>query len=85
MSDFDSDLETARSLLDTENLDGFFVGVVHDDELDYATAHEFVDPETTGLRALSLLATHVEAFAEQANAEPEQVARDVVRMLESRE
>lgn len=85
MTDFDDDLETARSLLDHDDLDGFFVGVVHDDELDYALAHEFADPETTGFRALSLLATHVEAFAEQAGVPPEQVAEDVLRMLEAQE
>ncbi|WP_227259562.1 hypothetical protein [Salarchaeum japonicum] len=83
MSEFESDVETARSLLDREGLDGFFVGVVDDEELDYVLSHEFEDAETTGMRALSLLAAHVESFSTQAGVPAEQVAEDVVRLLDA--
>ncbi|MEE6209780.1 hypothetical protein U3A55_06405 [Salarchaeum sp. III] len=83
MSEFESDLETARSLLNRDDLDGFFVGVVDDEELDYVLSHEFEDAETTGMRALSLLAAHLESFSTQADVPPEQVAEDVVRLLDA--
>jgi len=83
MSEFEADLETAREILDREGLDGFFVGVVDGEELDYVLSHEFEDAETTGLRALSLLAAHLESFSMQSDVPPEQVAEDVVRLLDA--
>ncbi|MFC7166220.1 hypothetical protein [Halospeciosus flavus] len=53
MSTLDDDLERAREILDRDDLDGFFAGAVHDDELDYAFGHTFTDRETTGMQALS--------------------------------
>lgn len=77
---FDSDLQGARDLLAREDLDGFYAGVVSEDELDYVFAHRFDDPERVGLQALSLLAYHLRAIAEEAGLPPEQVAEDAAQL-----
>lgn len=79
---FDDDLSRARSLLGREDLDGFYAGVVREDELDYVLAHRFDDPEQVGMRALSLLAHHLQAFADQADVPVGQVAEDAVRLAD---
>ncbi|MFC7199905.1 hypothetical protein [Halospeciosus flavus] len=82
MSTLDDDLERAREILDRDDLDGFFAGAVHDDELDYAFGHTFTDRETTGMQALSLLALHLRAVSEEAGVPPEQVAEDAAGLAE---
>ncbi len=77
---FETDLERARDLLAREDLDGFYAGAVSEDELDYVFAHRFDDPERVGMQALSLLAYHLQAIAEEANLPPEQVAEDAARL-----
>lgn len=77
---FEADRQRARDLLDAEDVDGLYAGVVRDDELDFVFAHRFDDPRQTGKRALSLLAQHVRAIADEAGLPPEQVADDAARL-----
>lgn len=80
---FDDDLARARALLARDDLDGFYAGVVREEELDYVLAHRFDDPERVGVRALSLLAHHLQAFADQADVPVGQVAEDAVRLADT--
>lgn len=73
---FDEDLDAAAELLAGDAVDGFFAGVVRDDELDYAFGHRFDDPETVGTQALALAAKHLQAIADQAEVPVQQVASD---------
>lgn len=77
--DFAADRERARDLLDGE-VDGLYAGVVRGDELDYVFSHRIDDPERVGMQALSLLAHHVGAIADQAGIPPAQVAEDAGRL-----
>lgn len=81
MSDekFDDDLDTAQAMLERDDLDGFYVGVVVDDELDVAFSHRRDDPETVGRQALALLAHHIHVLAETAGVALEQVVDDASR------
>jgi predicted secreted protein len=73
---FDADLSAAAEMLAGDDVDGFFAGVVRDDELDYAFGHRFDDPETVGTQALALAAKHLQAIAAEAEVPVEQVADD---------
>ncbi len=73
---FEEDLRQARELLDQAGVDGLYVGVVRENELDYTFAHRFDDPDRIGMQALSLLAQHVLTIAEEAGLPPGQVAED---------
>lgn len=73
---FDADLAAAAELFAGDDVDGFFAGVVRDDELDYALGHRFDDPEAVGTQALALAAKHLQAIADEAEVSVEQVAED---------
>jgi len=79
--DFEADLQQARELAGRDDLDGFYVGAVSGDDLDYVFSHRFDDPERVGMQALSLLAHHVQAIAAEAELPPEQVAEDAARLV----
>ncbi len=72
---FDANLASAAEML-AGDVDGFFAGVVRDDELDYALGHRFDDPETVGTQALALAAKHLQAIADEAEVPVRQVADD---------
>lgn len=79
---FEADVATARQLLDRDDLDGLYVGVVHDGELDYQLAHRSDEPEEMGRRALALLAKHVQALADESGVPVDQVATDAARFAD---
>ena len=80
---FERELANARSLLDAEDVTAIHVGVVHGDEVDTAFAQTADDPEGEGLRALTLLATHLRLVAEEAGVDYETVAADAARLAGS--
>lgn len=79
---FDASREQARALLDSADVDALYVAVTRDDEMDFAFAHRFDDPEVVGIRALSLLAKHVQVVAEEAGLPPERVAADAAGLAD---
>lgn len=80
---FERELANARSLLDAEDVTAIHVGVVHGDEVDTAFAQTADDPREEGLRALTLLATHLRLVAEEAGVDFETVAADAARLADS--
>ena len=78
---FETELDSARELLDDESNTAFYVGVVRDGETVETTfAQTADDPQQEGLQALSLLATHVRIVSNQAGVEPSVVAGDAATL-----
>ncbi|XVH32375.1 hypothetical protein ACNS7O_04105 [Haloferacaceae archaeon DSL9] len=74
---FDAEREHARSLLEGDDVTALYVGVIRDGETVDTTFAQIADsPEQEGLQALSLLATHLRAVANEAGVDPSVVARD---------
>ena len=67
-ADFEAEQQNARELLDDDSITAFYLGVVRDGETaDTTFAQTADDPEQEGLQALSLLATHVQIVANEAD------------------
>ncbi|GAB7091573.1 hypothetical protein JCM18237_18440 [Halorubrum luteum] len=78
---FDAELAAARELLDGEDIEAVHVGVVRDGEVDTTfTQRSADDPENEGLRALALLAAHVQLVANEAGVEASTVAADAATL-----
>lgn len=78
---FDAELAAARDLLDGEDIEAVHVGVVRDGEVDTTFAQRTADdPESEGLRALALLAAHVQLVADEAGVEASTVAGDAATL-----
>lgn len=79
---FERSREQAGELLAAGDVDGLYVAVTRGDEMDFAFAHRFDDPEVVGMRALSLLAKHVQVVAEEAELPADRVAEDAALLAE---
>lgn len=77
---FTRELERAKSLLDDEDVDAAFAGVVRDGEVDTTFTQRAADREEEGLQALALLAAHVRLVANEAGVEPSTVAGDAATL-----
>jgi len=82
---FTAELARARALLDPgdddDTIEAVHVGVVRDGEVDTTfTQRSDADAQTEGLRALSLLAAHVQLVAAEAGVEPSTVAGDAATL-----
>lgn len=78
---FDAELAAARDLLDGDAIEAVHVGVVRDGEVDTTFAQRSADdPENEGLRALALLAAHVQLVADEAGVEASTVAGDAATL-----
>ncbi|QLG61556.1 hypothetical protein [Halorarum salinum] len=82
-STFERELENARTLLEADDVTAVHVGVVHGEEVDTAFAQTADDPHEEGLRALTLLATHLRLVAEEAGVDYETVAADAASLAGS--
>ncbi|MFC5279338.1 hypothetical protein ACFPM1_11320 [Halorubrum rubrum] len=79
--EFAAELERARGLLDDDGIEAVHVGVVRDGEVDTTFAQRTADdPESEGLRALALLAAHVQLVADEAGVEASTVAGDAATL-----
>ncbi|WP_418280649.1 hypothetical protein [Halorubrum sp. DTA98] len=78
--EFDAELDAARDLLDGTDIEAIHVGVVRDGEVDTTFAQRTDDPESEGLRALALLAAHVQLVADEAGVEASTVAGDAATL-----
>jgi hypothetical protein len=78
--EFERELANARALLEADDVTAIHVGVVHGQEVDTAFAQRADDPREEGLRALTLLATHLRLVAEEADVDYETVAADAARL-----
>ncbi|GAA0523134.1 hypothetical protein SAMN04488066_105193 [Halorubrum aquaticum] len=79
--EFAAELERARDLLDGDEIEAVHVGVVRDGEVDTTFAQRTADdPESEGLRALALLAAHVQLVADEAGVEASTVAGDAATL-----
>lgn len=79
--EFAAELERARDLLDDDGIEAIHVGVVRDGEVDTTFAQRTADdPESEGLRALALLAAHVQLVADEAGVEASTVAGDAATL-----
>jgi hypothetical protein len=80
-ADFEAEQQNARELLDDDSITAFYLGVVRDGETaDTTFAQTADDPEQEGLQALSLLATHVQIVANEADVDPATVAGDAATL-----
>ncbi len=80
-SGFDAELAQARELLEGDDVDALHVGVVRDGEVDTTFAQRTGDdPQNQGLRALALLAAHVQLVAEEAGVDASTVAGDAATL-----
>lgn len=80
-TDFEAERRNARELLDDDSITAFYLGVVRDGETaDTTFAQTADDPEQEGLQALSLLATHVQIVANEADVDPATVAGDAATL-----
>lgn len=77
---FAEELSRAKSLLDDEDVDAAFAGVVRDGEVDTTFTQRAADREEEGLQALALLAAHVRLVANEAGVEPSTVAGDAATL-----
>ena len=78
--EFVAEVERARALLD-DDVEAIHVGVVHDGEVDTTFAQRAGDDtQTEGLRALALLAAHVQLVAAEAGVEASTVAADAATL-----
>ena len=77
---FTEELTRAKSLLDGEDVDAAFVGVVRDGEVDTTFTQQAADREAEGLQALALLAAHVRLVANEAGVEASTVAGDAATL-----
>lgn len=76
-TEFETQRQTARALLDEDSITAFYLGVIHDAETaDTMFAQTAEDREQEGLQALSLLATHIRIVANESGADLETVAGD---------
>ncbi|MFC5133863.1 MULTISPECIES: hypothetical protein [Haloferacaceae] len=76
-----TELERARDLLDDDGIEAVHVGVVRDGEVDTTFAQRTADdPESEGLRALALLAAHVQLVADEAGVDASTVAADAATL-----
>ncbi|WP_281194480.1 hypothetical protein [Halorubrum sp. F4] len=76
-----AELEHARDLLDDDGIEAVHVGVVRDGEVDTTFAQRAADdPESEGLRALALLAAHVQLVADEAGVDASTVAADAATL-----
>lgn len=81
VSGFDAELAKARELLEGDDVDALHVGVVRDGEVDTTFAQRTGDdPQNEGLRALALLAAHVQLVAEEAGVDASTVAGDAATL-----
>ncbi|SMO45020.1 hypothetical protein [Halorubrum cibi] len=79
--EFAAELERASDLLDDDGIEAVHVGVVRDGEVDTTFAQRTADdPESEGLRALALLAAHVQLVADEAGVEASTVAADAATL-----
>ena len=80
-ADFEAEQQNARELLDDDSITAFYLGVGRDGETaDTTFAQTADDPEQEGLQALSLLATHVQIVANEADVDPATVAGDAATL-----
>ena len=80
-ADFEAERQKALELLDDESITAFYLGVVRDGETADTTFAQTADgPEQEGLQALSLLATHVQIVANEADVDPATVAGDAATL-----
>lgn len=79
-ADFARELDKAKSLLDGDDADAAFVGVVREGEVDTTFTQRAADREEEGLQALALLAAHVRLVANEAGVEPSTVAGDAATL-----
>ena len=78
--EFVAEVERARALLD-DDVEAIHVGVVRDGEVDTTFAQRAGDDtQTEGLRALALLAAHVQLVAAEAGVEASTVAADAATL-----
>jgi hypothetical protein len=78
--EFTAEVERARGLLD-DDVEALHVGVVRDGEVDTTFAQRAGDDtQTEGLRALALLAAHVQLVATEAGVEAPTVAADAATL-----
>ena len=78
---FATELDRARELLDTEDVEALHVGVVRDGEVDTTFAQRDAENASEeGLRALALLAAHVRLVANEAGVDPSTVAGDAATL-----
>ena len=80
---FERELANARALLEAEDVTALHVGVVHGDEVDATFAQASDDPHDRGIRALTLLATHLRLVAAEAGVDYETVASDAAQLAGS--
>ncbi|WP_313694046.1 hypothetical protein [Halorarum halobium] len=80
---FDRELANARALLEADDVTAIHVGVVRGGEVDTTFAQTADTPEEEGLRALTLLATHLRAVAEEAGVDYETLAADAAGLAGS--
>ena len=80
-ADFEAEQQNARELLDDDSITAFYLGVVRDGETADTTFAQTADaPEQEGLQPLSLLATHVQIVANEADVDPATVAGDAATL-----
>ncbi len=78
---FAAELARARELLESDDVDALHVGVVRDGEVDTTFAQRTGDdPQNEGLRALALLAAHVQLVADEAGVDASTVAGDAATL-----
>lgn len=78
---FAAELDSARELLDGDDIEAVHVGIVRDGEVDTTFAQRADGgPEGEGLRALALLAAHVRLVSNEAGVEPAAVAGDAATL-----
>ncbi len=78
---FAAEVESARELLSGDDIEAIHVGVVRDGEVDTTFAQRTDDgSENEGLRALALLAAHVQLVAEEAGVSASTVAGDAATL-----
>ncbi|MFC7043282.1 hypothetical protein [Halonotius sp. GCM10025705] len=76
-SEFTSDRDRARRLLDNDDITGLHLGVIRDDQtVDTVIARDPASDYNPSIHTLSLLATHIRAVAAEAGADYEAVAAD---------
>lgn len=83
-SRFDRELETARDLLEGDEVTAAFVGVVRGGtEVDTTFTRRPDSPREAGLQALSLLAAHVRLVSREAGVDPATVAGDAASLADA--
>ncbi|MWV64031.1 hypothetical protein GRS48_04220 [Halorubrum sp. JWXQ-INN 858] len=81
VDEFTAELDAARELLEGDDIEAVHVGVVRDGQVDTTfTQRTDDDPENEGLRALALLATHVQVVANEAGVDAATVAGDAATL-----